>query len=53
MDLVELLLHGFVDDAALVVEGAVFFFIDGFQLGLEEAEDRLVKALGLDLGPLG
>ena len=44
--------HGVVGDAVTVVQALVLLFVHGFQLGVEQPEDRVDEAAGLDGGPL-
>ena len=51
MVLVEGLVDDFGDGAAGVVDGAVLLLVDDLEFGVEEAEDGLEEAVGLELGP--
>src|SRR6218665_387727 len=44
--------HGFPHFIVILVQPAVLFFIHGFQLGVEEPQNGLAKALGLNFQPV-
>src|ERR1700750_234632 len=43
----KIIMHGLAHLRAVIVQAPVFFLINGFQLGVEETEDRIAESFGL------